>query len=174
MSGAAGTAILLLAACGSRPAGAAQAVHMQPAASASTSTSTPGTITINSIGQTFTPTSGSPALTAAQAYAGFAQLNKWARTAMPGYVTAQLGLLTLPVGPADAPGTSNLTKSGGEAYTALNELAWGFSWKECPIVMPPTPTPGASPAPVPTPKICKAWLFLDANTGHMIDQTWQQ
>ena len=35
------------------------------------------------------------------------------------------------------------------------------------------PPPGQSPAPVPTPKICKARLFLDADTGHMIDQTGQ-
>lgn len=175
---AAGAVVLLVAitACGSLPADGQhpatdQTTHIQPAAS----TGSPTTITIDpSIGETFTPTAnGSPALTASQAYADFAQLNNWASTAIPDYITAQLGLLTYPAGPADAPGMSHYTISNGEAYKALNELTWAFSWKECPPPLVPSPAPGASPAPAPTPSNCVAWIFLDANTGKQIDQTWQ-
>jgi hypothetical protein len=171
---AAGAAVLLaLTACGSRPA-PGTTVHI----GAEADTTTPAVITINPAnGETFTPTSsGNPALTASQAWADFAQLNNWGSTEIPAGTTAQLGLLTLPAGSADAPGAGNLTQSGGEAYTALNQLAWGFSSKQCGPVLPPAPVPGSStsPAPAPTPSNCVEWLFLDANTGAQIDLTWQQ
>lgn len=175
VAGAATTVLLSVAACASQPAGT---VRMQPAPS--TSRIAAGTIEINAdTGVTFTPTSGSataPAMTAAQAYAGFAALNNWASTDIPGYVTVQLGSLTAPVGPAGAPGTRSLATSGGEAYTALNEQTWAFSWKECPPVLPPAPVPGTTATPVatPAPSSCVAWLYLDANTGKQIEQTWQQ
>ena len=175
MTGAAVAALLLLAltACGSRPAGAEQAAHIKPAA---TTSSPATTITIQpGSGETFTPTStGSPALTAEQAFADFAHLNGWTSTAIPDVDTVQLGLLTLPVGPADGPGTDNLIKSNGEAYRALNQLVWAYSWKQCPPVVGPSPSAGASPAPTPSLGACIGWLFLDANTGTMIDQTYQQ
>ncbi len=141
---AAGGAALLLAvtACGSRPAGTGdQAAGFQPVAS--TSTSPAATITIDpsageGTGETFTPLpTGTPALTAAEAWAVDAQANSYASTAIPGDVTPQLGLLTLPVGPAGMPGTGNLAQSNGEAYTALNELTWAFSWQQCPVQRAP-------------------------------------
>lgn len=179
LTSAASVALLLaVTACGSSPA-PERAVHIGAAAD----TTTPAKITINpNTGETFTPTSSSntptssskPVLTASQAWADFAQLNNWGSTEIPVGTTAQLGLLTLPAGPADAPGAANLTQSNGEAYTALNQLAWGFSSKQCGPVLPPVPVPGTSPTPVPTPSNCVEWLFLDANTGTQIDLTWQQ
>jgi hypothetical protein len=163
--------VALLPACGSYPA-TGQAAQIRPAAR-----STPRPIMINSsTGETFAPASSeTPAVTAAQAWAAFAhggsnQLSK----AIPAGTTVQLGLVTLPVGPADAPGAARLTHSDGEAYTALKELAWGFSWKQCGPVVVPVRLPGSSPAPVPKPSDCTEWLFLDAKNGKQIDLTWQQ
>jgi hypothetical protein len=163
----------LLSACGSHPA-TDQAAQIGPA----TSTSTPPVITIDpGVGETFTPTPARhPALTASQAWARFAQHgNNRMPKAIPARVHPRLGLFTLPVGPADAPGTSTLTKRDGEAYTALNELTWGYSWHECGPVMPPVPPPGSTPAPAPAPTAdhCTEWLFLNANTGAQIVLTWQ-
>jgi hypothetical protein len=65
-------------------------------------------------------------------------------TTIPSNVTVQLGLLTLPAGPANAD-TSGLVTSNGTAYTALNELAYGYSWHSCPMstlpnaTLPPNP-----------------------------------
>jgi hypothetical protein len=67
------------------------------------------------------------------------------------------------------------TKKDGEAYTALDELTWGYSWHECASVMPPVLPPGSTPVPAPSPSAdhCTEWLFLNANTGVQIVLTWQ-
>src|SRR5215469_2921796 len=68
------------------------------------------TITIDpQIGEIFTaaPASATPKLTAQQAWARFMRHIGSARTFIPSGVHVQLGLLTLPVGPAAAPGTSH-------------------------------------------------------------------
>jgi hypothetical protein len=163
----------LLSACGSHPA-TEQAAPIGPAAS----TSTLPVITIDpGVGETFTLTPARhPALTASQAWARFAQDgNNRMSKAIPARVHPRLGLFTLPVGPADAPGTSKLAKKDGEAYTALDELTWGYSWHECGPVMPPVPLPGSTraPAPAPTADHCTEWLFLNANPGAQIELTWQ-
>lgn len=137
------------------------------------------TITIApGIGETFAPVSGSPKLTAWQAWVRFARLNGSRPTVMPSAVHVQLGLFTLPVGPADAPGTSHLVKVNGEAYTAHNELAYGYSSpSRCPTTGLPRP-PGRQAAPqgrrLPRDARCLFWTFLDANSGKQIVSTWQK
>jgi hypothetical protein len=125
------------------------------------------TITINSqIGMTFAPAppGAVPALTAEQAWAQEAGVEGSSGTTIPSNVTVQLGLLTLPAGPANSD-TSGLVTSNGTAYTALNELAYGYSWHSCPMSTLPNATLPPNP--------CIEWEFLDANTGHLIDDTWQ-
>jgi hypothetical protein len=137
---------------------------------AKATTATPGTATITidpSVGETFAPPppSAQPGVTAQAAWAQYAALNGSNVTTIPASVTVQLGLLTLPTGPAGAPGTSDLPTSNGESYTALNQLVYGYSWHQCPASTL-TPPPANNP--------CIEWLFLDASTGQQIDQTWQQ
>lgn len=138
------------------------------------------TITIApGIGETFAPVSGSPKLTGWQAWVRFARLNGSRSTVMPSAVRVQLGLFTLPVGPADAPSTSHLVKVNGEAYTAHNELAYGYS---SPSRCPTIGIPGLSgrhrhTAPYvrrpPRDARCLFWTFLNANSGKQIVSTWQ-
>jgi hypothetical protein len=131
-------------------------------------------IVINSqSGMTFSPAPSSltPTLTAQQAWQAYATHAGSSVITIPSNVSAQLGLFTSPVGPADDPdivagATSGLTISNGEAYSSLNQLVYGYSWHSCPesaamnvATLPPNP--------------CTEWLFLDANTGQMIVETWQ-
>jgi len=137
-----------------------------PAWAATTAAMHP-TVTINAkLGETFAPAppSAAPALTAQQAWLRYARHVGSDRTTMPSGVTARLGLYTQPAGPANLPGTGSLPKSHGEAYIALNKLAYGYSSHSCPVPQ------GFAPLP---PNPCIEWLFLDANTGQMIIETWQ-
>lgn len=125
-----------------------------------------GTITIDpQTGLTFAaaPSSAAPRLTAQQAWARFTRH----KSPIPSDVHAHLGLLTSPVGPATAPGTSHLVKARGEAYTALNELVYGYSSSSGCVTMNPRllPPPDAR---------CIFWEFLDANTGQQIEGTYQK
>ena len=143
----------------------------QPAASRArviTASAVQTTIMINpDNGETFAPppAKASPPLTAQQTWAQFIQQSTDGAggTAIPSDVTAQLGLFTLPVGPSSGCDNdcSNLTIQNGTAYTTLNQLAYGYSWPggKCGGSNPVHPAP-----PVP----CTEWLFIDANTGHMI------
>lgn len=140
-----------------------------PARAATTNGTVTATITIDpTVGEIFAPPppAAQPSMTAQDAWAQYAALNGSSVTTIPSNVTVQLGLLTLPVGSAAAPDTSGLTISNGEAYTALNELAYGYSWHSC-----PASTLNSSPPPN---NPCIEWLFLDASTGQQIDETWQQ
>jgi hypothetical protein len=146
------TAGLLAAGCGTP---ARVRAHAAPALTA--------TITIDPhIGETFAPAPAGarPALTAQQAWAKYTQAdNGYERgSAIPANVTAHLGLLTLPIGPV-GPG-------GSEAYTARKELVYGYSWHQCPA----SRNPDVQELP---PNPCIEWNFLNANTGHQIDETWQ-
>jgi hypothetical protein len=108
------------------------------------------TITIDaSVGEVFAPppTPAQPALTAGEAWLHYAKLNGSLVSSMPSMIDAQLGLLSLPP-------------------TAENELAYGYSWDSCPV----STVDGS--ALVGTP--CIEWLFLDADSGRQIDDTWQQ
>jgi hypothetical protein len=139
----------------------------QASARAGTHAVAPAAITINqNLGETFAPAppSATAALTAQQAWQQYAEHSGSTVTAIPTDVTAQFGLYTQPAGPADAPGATGLPVSNGRAYIALNQLAYGYSWRSCPV--------SAGVAPLPA-NPCTAWLFLDANTGQQIVQTWQ-
>jgi hypothetical protein len=126
-----------------------------------------------SVGETFAPAPAgpAPALTAAQAWAQNARAdNGNGNTAIPSGLSVQLGLVSLPVGPAnsDDPDQAGLATSNGIAYSALNELAYGYSSPPgfCPMSRNPN-TPGR------VGKSCIDWTFVDANTGQLIDDTWQ-
>jgi hypothetical protein len=119
-------------------------------------------ITINSqIGEVFVsaPASARPALTAQQAWAKFARLNRFRKLGIPSGVTVKLGLFTLPVGPSGS--------NSSQSYVAKNELAYGFGSRSCPIYANPSVT-----KPPPTP--CILWNFLNADTGQQIVMGWQQ
>jgi hypothetical protein len=129
---------------------------------ATTATDVSTTITIDpSVGETFAPppADASPALTAAQAWAAYTQVDtSYGSSQIPANVSVELGLLTLPLGPSGA--------NGSENYTADNELVYGFSWHNCPA----SRNPKAQTLP---PNPCVEWNFLDANSGSQIDETWQ-
>jgi hypothetical protein len=78
--------------------------------------------------------------------------------------------VSVPVGSAnpDDPDQADLTTSNGIAYSALNELAYGYSSPNgtCPMSRNPN-----NPGPVG--KSCIDWTFVDANTGQLIEETWQ-
>jgi hypothetical protein len=121
------------------------------------------------VGETFAraPASAKPKLTAEQAWAQFARVNRWGSTAVPSGVHVRLGLLTLPAGPASAPGSGRLVKVNGEAYTADNELAYGYSSPSGCLTLNPRLT-------VPPKARCMFWTFLSASTGEQIESTYQK
>jgi hypothetical protein len=113
------------------------------------------------VGEVFAPAPAhaKPALTPEQAWAEYTHHDPHYRKAtIPAYVAVHLGLLTLPLGPS-GPG-------GSEAYTAHDELVYGFSWHSCPA----SRNPRVRKLP---PNPCIQWNFLSANTGHQIDDTWR-
>jgi hypothetical protein len=131
----------------------------------------PATIAINpGIRETFAPAppSATPALTAQQAWQRYAEQAGSSHTTIPSSVTARLGLFTMDASPPGDPQTAGLPASDGKFYTPHNELSYGYSWHSCPPVL------GAVKPHTQPPNPCRAWLFLDANTGHMIIQTWQR
>jgi len=163
-----GAAVLL----GALAAGILASRLQQAPARAATTAAVTATITIDpklEITLAPPPPSATPALSAQQAWLRYAKHVGSHRTTMPSDITARLGLFTLPVGPANSPGTGRLPKSHHEAYTALNQLVYGYSWHSCPIY---SYGPGMTPPPVSSTP-CIEWLFLDANTGNMIVETWQ-
>lgn len=104
--------------------------------------------------------------------AALAELNSSKRTTIPSFVTVRLGFLTLAVGPADAPGAGRLVHHGSKAFTAYNELAYGFSAPSgCAPMLPPS---GGAQLPARSGAHCVEWTFLNANTGKQIDSTWQK
>ncbi len=103
------------------------------------------------------PASAAPKLTAPQAWARYAARHGSSVTTIPSGVRARLGLLTLPIGPQP---------DGVTAYTAHGDLAYGYSW--------PSGCLSTLPGAVPLGARCLSWTFLNANTGRLIDQTWQK
>ena len=116
-----------------------------------------------SIPETFLPTPDETApLSSDAVFAGYAKHNGSARTSPPEGVTVLLGRLTLPLG-RGRPGE----------YTAHNELVWAFTWHQCIAAGIPPPPGSSAPEPPTAPTSCTAWLFLDATSGRMVEQTWQ-
>lgn len=113
------------------------------------------------------PAADTAKLTAQQAWAHYMRHLANPRTGIPANTHAALGLLTLPAGPADAPGSSNLSTSGGQAHIALGELAYGYS--------APSACMTINPRLVAPPNArCVSWTFLNADTGQQIDSTYQK
>jgi hypothetical protein len=96
------------------------------------------------------PANASPALTAQQAVTKAYGVPS--DTAIPSKVSVQLGLYTLPVGPAaDCDGCSGDTVVNGIAYSQYQTLAYGLERSGC------------SDGSLTT--ACAIWDFIDANTG---------
>jgi hypothetical protein len=135
----------------------------QGSARATTVSAVTSTITIDpNVGETFAPAppTAVPTMTAQQAWASYTQVDtSYTSSAIPSDVTVQEGLLTLPLGPTAA--------NSSETYAAQNELVYGYSWHSCPH----STNPMVQTLP---PNPCIQWIFLDANTGKEIDDTWQQ
>ena len=144
-----GTVLLLaVSACGARPPGRAAVTirRIRPVSSALNAT----VIIDPTVGETFTPVTGViPALTATQAWSQFL-----GQSSVPSDVTVQLGQLTLPLG-AGAP----------NQYMYNGRLVWAYDWHSC---------PATSLGSLPSGNPCIEWLFLDANSGQELDNTWQQ
>ena len=96
------------------------------------------------------PPGAVPAVTAKQAWARFSTGERH-KAITPG-TTAQLGLLTVPIGPYCGRECDGHPVRDGIAYTALNQLAYGYSW----LAFPHRHLKNRN------------WIFLDANTGKMI------
>jgi hypothetical protein len=148
--------------------------HAVVSAHAVTASPVADTIVVNAAsGATFAPapTGASPALTAEQAWADYVKVAGGSAN-IPSGVNIQLGLVTWPSGSADAPGASGETIVNGVAYVALNELAYGYSEPS-----PCRPTfleaPGQPSAASSSSGSCVDWLFVDANSGQQIMETWQ-
>lgn len=96
------------------------------------------------------PADAQAILSASQAVTQFESVDQ--EFTLPSDATAQLGLYTAAVGDG--------------TYRYLNTLAWGFVFHQCEdfqhLVSPETTIS------------CTRWLFLDANTGEMLEAVWQQ
>ena len=99
------------------------------------------------------PANAVPAMTPQEAVDAF----EGKHVPIPDFVTVQLGLFTLPVGPDCGPECEhNNIVRGNMVYSWLNKLVWGFSRRVC-------------PAESDRPKWqCTQWDFLDANTGEYV------
>ncbi|MGN6795790.1 MAG: hypothetical protein ACTHJW_25635 [Streptosporangiaceae bacterium] len=157
----------------SQPARSHRAARLeQPAARARviTASAVRTTITIDpDYGATFAPppANAAPALTAQQAWAQFIQqASGSSNTAIPSTVTVHLGLFTLPIGPDCGATCSGDPVQNGIAYRSLNQLAYGYSSPGGTCVR------GNSATQLPDVP-CTDWVFVDANTGHMIVGTEQ-
>jgi len=91
-------------------------------------TAVTATLTINGTDNTFAPppSGTAPAMTAKQAWARFTA-GEHSTTIPPG-TTAQLGLLTSPIGPYCGVSCRGWIVKNGIAYRALNQLVYGYSW----------------------------------------------
>ncbi len=96
------------------------------------------------------PPGAMPTMTVRRAWARFSRGER--STAIAPGTTVQLGLLTVPIGPYCGVECDGHPVRDGIAYTALDQLAYGYSWLAFPH------------------RHLKArnWIFLDASTGKMI------
>ena len=90
----------------------------------------------------------SPKLTADQALAKFKEVDRLFNP--PSAMTSYLGYYTAPIGNGD--------------YRFEHRLAWGYRWG--PAGCPSVGNPNAPPSPAGQ---CYQWVFLDANTGEMLE-----
>jgi hypothetical protein len=97
-----------------------------------------------------TPVEAQPAMTSDEAIAAFQKVDS--EFVLVPDATVQLGLYSAAVGDG--------------TYRYERQLAWAISWHMCAVSMH-EPPPG-------TELPCTFWLFLDANTGEMLEGEWQQ
>ena len=97
-------------------------------------------------------TDASPELSASEAIARYENHNS--DFALPSDAVSYLGYYS--------------AAKGDGTYSYKDRLAWGFAWHEC---IAPQPNPRYTGPPIST--SCSAWLFLDANSGRMLEETWQ-
>lgn len=144
-------------ALGSRIAASTVASGRTFPGSAVASTSGAAQVIIDSnLGEVFVPVEN-PSLalmTADEAFAAQAQRLNSDRLTPPEGDTIQLGRLTMPIGP-------------GQGYTARDQLVWAFRTHQCPAsrALNPSAAPNGP---------CIEWMFLNADTGALIDDTYQQ
>jgi len=101
--------------------------------------------------ETFAPPGNAKsALTAEEALAAFQKVD--AEFELPIDATSQLGFYTASVGDG--------------TYRFQDRLAWGFTWQQC--AQPQHEVSSDTVLP------CTRWLFLDANTGEMLEIVWQR
>jgi hypothetical protein len=109
----------------------------------------------NNQGEVFAPppADAAPAMTAQEAVDAYAGKH----VPIPDYLTVQLGLYTLPVGPDCGPECEhNNIVQGNMVYSVLNKLVYGLSRRVCPAE---SDRPDWQ---------CTQWDFIDANTGKFI------
>jgi hypothetical protein len=96
------------------------------------------------------PTDAHPEMTWLEAVAAFQVVDP--EFELPADATGRLGLYTAAVGDG--------------TYRYKDRLAWGISWHECARSF-------RHEVPPDFPRPCTQWLFLDANTGRMLESLWQ-
>jgi len=109
----------------------------------------------NNHGEVFAPppADAAPGMTAQEALDAY----EGKHVPIRGYVTVQLGLYTLPVGPDCGPECEhNNIVRGNMVYSVLNKLVYGFSRRVC---------PAGSDRPD---WQCTQWDFIDADTGKFV------
>jgi hypothetical protein len=65
-------------------------------------------------------------------------------------------------------------RSGDETFRFEDRLAWGYSWQECPPPPPVAPGMETPSSEESADSPCVGWLFLDADTGEMLEGLYQQ
>lgn len=113
-------------------------------------------------GETFRPDASgrAPQLTAGQAWADYQTSTSSAVTPLPADAQVYLGDLTIPVDPQDP--TAN------RSYRAKDAFAYGYELPDncAPVVLPSGASSSAHPG------LCTAWVFLNADTGKIIEVTY--
>ena len=140
--------------------------HDVPKATIEGSSASDGTTVVDpSMGETFKPVSTTTSKMAARLISPDKAYRKAQNgaTSLPPGASVQLGRLTLPLG-ARAPGQ----------YTAKDQLVYAYTWAQCGPNVTPVTTNGTPSATPTDPASCTAWLFVDASTGQMVDQTWTE
>lgn len=112
-----------------------------------------GTIIIDpETGETFVQAPDAPAkLTSSQAMDAFLAQDPLFTLKLADAIAVDLGYYTAPV--------------GNGTYRFKDRLAWGYSWHR--------PEEFMHSVPPDTPRSNTFWLFLDANTGQMLESEWQ-
>jgi hypothetical protein len=115
------------------------------------------------LGETFAPPDQSsdgatPSLSADQAWATYASANGSTDTVVPADLSVELGAVSLP--------SDNLGPQSGWTYQVRNQLAYGYQ------TAPQWCAPAiASAGSTPTRFRCTRWVFIDANSGRLINMT---